>query len=1044
VVEGQSDPRKKNRLRRRWFVRFLVGLLGAVALWQVLTPRIVDPQPAEGPDAPAGASSDQTEEPADKTAQAETATERPAIADKGPAPDPDAPHPTPAEAAATWPELFGANSTPQPFVEAAFRDNLRRGATAAELDRWLKPVADEGSRIVAEERGGIPIVSCRGLFQLRPPWPADGVLHLEPFAIQDLRLLFWNGEQGISFAAHPQESDGWIASAVERTASERRPQSSTLLATDHGLSRRTANQSIDIHHQNGELIVSRGGLRLLTVPFDSPPRVVFIEGDSSFRALEMDRRTLLPVTPETEHQAALFKEATGPFDSSKPGAVTEIINRIERLALLSADRGDRDAFSQWAQTLLAIPIGSGARIEPFSLRLTAAEVVPLADAGRSEEIALAWRRLKFWNTPSDPAESWPGEQNEFQRLFDWATGVSRAAGSPAKQERGDSDLQSQHPWVVNAGRDTPSAASELNAALGDSAWDVVCRVITGTPPPWDGGLVPDARDAKLAVSWLQLIRNALRDEPRLKGMMEQTQSRLGELRLNQAVAEGDAEGVRSASIQFLGTPGAARAHLELGDQALALGRFASALAEFQAGRRDASDELRDVLTQRVRLAGSLLGMEFGPPALASVKLNDRSITADQFEALLTAQRRRAATAPLQPEDRLIHDSSAAPAAGRWSLHSVASWKATIPPLTSGQLPVQVAVERSGDLIATGPFGTCCIGPAEKLVRWSLPPVAAPTVQERAGRPVSAGDRLFARQSSAGGGELVCIEPTTGRVKWQQPRALLPVISDPLWSQRQLFVVTMDAAAQGSRLLLCELDPDTGKPIFQTQIGELLQGNTTRPVCELAATEDRLVIATAGGVLCCNRNGQVIWLQRSLSLPSQIRSDLHTPAVQPSLFIPVAGVVVVQQPQAIGMQAFDLNSGRRVWQRAIPDLSQIAGAADGLIYALTPRGLLALHTSTGEVAWQKPLLLASAVCSVSDKVGVTIGEIEPAESGKKQLAIRTLAAADANETSQATIALASETPEVVSPVVSSNGRFFLVGYDRDHAEARLLELQAVAE
>jgi outer membrane protein assembly factor BamB len=1042
VVEGKPGPRNKNRLRRRWFVRFLVGLLAAVALWQVLTPRIVDPQPAGGPETPAGELSEPPAVPVDKAAQAEPSTEAPVIAEKGPPPDPDAPRVTSAEAAATWPELFAPNSVPQSFVEAALRDELRRGVTAAELDRWLKPVPDEDARIVAEERSGIPIVSCRGLFQLRSPWPTDGVLRLEPFATQNLRLLFWNGAQGIAIVAHPHELYGWSANAVERTAGERRPQSVALLTTDQGISRRTANQSVDIHHQNGQLIVSRGGLRLLTVPVDSPPQVVFIECDSSFRAIEMDRRTPLPSTPETDDQAALLKEARGLFDSSKPEAVSEIISRIERLALLSADRGDKDEFSHWSQMLLTIPIESGARIEPFPYRLTAAELIPLADARRSDEIASAWQRLRFWNTPSDPEESWPGDKDKFKRLFDWAAEVCRSASAPAKPESGD--LSRPHPWSVNPGRDTPSAASELNAALGDSAWDVACRVIVGTAPPWDGGLVPDARDARLAVTWPQLIRNALRDEPRLKGMMEQTQSRLGELRLNQAVAEGDAEGVRSASVQFLGTPGAARAHLELGDQALALGRFAKALAEFQSGHHDASDESRDVLTQRVRLAASLLGIDCGPAAVASVKLNERMMSADQFEALLVAQRRRAAATPIQPNDVLVHRPTSMPNPGHYGLHPGASWKVSPTPRTAGQVSAQIAVNPAGGLIVTGPLGLCSIAPADNRILWSLPPSPGQATGARCSRPVSAGDRIVVRRPSAAGDELACVEPTAGRVKWQQPRAVLPVISDPLWSQRQLFVVTMESAAQGSRLLLCELDPDTGKPSSQTEVGQLLPGDSAPTFCELAASEERLVIATAGGVLCCDRTGRNNWLQRSLSLPAEIPGDLPVPPVQPALSIPTPTVVVVLQAGAIGIQAFDVDSGRRIWQRAIPDLFQIAGATADLNVALTPRGLLALHTATGELAWQKPLAQPPAYWSVSEKGDVSIGEVEPGESGRKQLVIHTLEATNGSELPQIVLSLPAEPLELVGPIVSSNGRFFVIGCDREHATGQLLELKPMAD
>jgi outer membrane protein assembly factor BamB len=189
---------------------------------------------------------------------------------------------------------------------------------------------------------------------------------------------------------------------------------------------------------------------------------------------------------------------------------------------------------------------------------------------------------------------------------------------------------------------------------------------------------------------------------------------------------------------------------------------------------------------------------------------------------------------------------------------------------------------------------------------------------------------------------------------------------------------------------------------------------------------------------------VSWIQRSLSLPAEIGNELQPRTVQSGLIVSAEGTVIVLQPGAIGMQAFDLDSGRRVWQRAIPDLYQIAGAADGLIFALTPRGLLAVHASTGEVAWQKSLGLTPIAWSVSDTGGVSIGELVPVESGTEQLVIHNLAATDGSELAKTLIVLPADSREVISPVVSSNGRFFLFGYDRDHAAARLLELQATSD
>jgi outer membrane protein assembly factor BamB len=573
--------------------------------------------------------------------------------------------------------------------------------------------------------------------------------------------------------------------------------------------------------------------------------------------------------------------------------------------------------------------------------------------------------------------------------------------------------------------------------------DDACKFITESPLPTDAGLVPDSRDVHLAVSWPQTIRNALHDEPRLVAAMQSGFGRLGELRLSRAVAEGDAEAVHTASVQFLGTQIVAEAYLELGDRDLALGRFTQALARFQAGLRDASPEQADRLEQRKRLAASFIGMEIGPPARASVSLNDKNLTAEQFESLLEALRRRATVGKLLPTDQLTAQSATGLPPGRYILQPVASWELGPSPQDRERKiasdHVHLAALGTESIYVTGGLGTIAIALREQSIRWSHPRGLDQPARPNLERMASAGDRLFWSRPTAGGLELTCLDPISGAVRWHKLHSDLPVISDPVWSQRQLFVVTAHSPAQGARrIALCELNPQNGDTVLQTDIGGLVAEEAVEPNCILAAIDDRLILAAAGGVLCCDREGRVHWRQRSTWLPAEIRSLASDANVAMALVVQPHAPLVVLQPGAPGLQAFDLETGRRGWQRAIPDLKRIVGSVAGRIVAQTPRGLLAFQAADGAFEWQRDLPASPCTCGVCDDGQVVTGSVEVHENGKQQLVLQWLAGRDGRDETSTSVEIPDPHVNSVTCFGSIAGHFFVVGYDMEKSAARLLE------
>jgi outer membrane protein assembly factor BamB len=238
-----------------------------------------------------------------------------------------------------------------------------------------------------------------------------------------------------------------------------------------------------------------------------------------------------------------------------------------------------------------------------------------------------------------------------------------------------------------------------------------------------------------------------------------------------------------------------------------------------------------------------------------------------------------------------------------------------------------------------------------------------------------------------------------------------------------------------------LNPQTGETVLQTDIGGLVAEEPVEPNCILAAVDDRLILAAAGGVLCCDREGHVHWRQRSTWLPAEIRSLAGNANAAMALVVQPHAPLVVLQSGAPGLQAFDLETGRRVWQRAIPDLRRIVGSVAGRIVAQTPRGMLAFQAADGAFVWQRDLPASSCVCGVCDDGQVITASVQTDENGKQQIVLQWLAGRDGRDESTTSVELPEPHITSVACFASIAGRFFVVGYDQDRSAARLLELVA---
>ena len=95
----------------------------------------------------------------------------------------------------------------------------------------------------------------------------------------------------------------------------------------------------------------------------------------------------------------------------------------------------------------------------------------------------------------------------------------------------------------------------------------------------------------------------MREHPKLRQTMNEQFGARGQLRVRQAIGEGNLLALEAATMQFCGTEAAAEAHLWLGDRALAAGDFLHAIGQYRQALE--GNLPAGAVQPRLRLAGEL-------------------------------------------------------------------------------------------------------------------------------------------------------------------------------------------------------------------------------------------------------------------------------------------------------------------------------------------------------------------------------------------------------------------------------------------------------
>jgi outer membrane protein assembly factor BamB len=515
--------------------------------------------------------------------------------------------------------------------------------------------------------------------------------------------------------------------------------------------------------------------------------------------------------------------------------------------------------------------------------------------------------------------------------------------------------------VLPVNREACGFLSDLQAAADDRLFQDVAHGLATASLPGGGGLVPDGEDPLLFTSLPTAVELLVDRYPQIRGAINDRFAPADQLRVTQAIAEGDAAAVERVTVHYCGTPAAASAHAWLGDRFLSGGAFVSALDHYRRAQSAAPPGGRLGLAARVRLAAAMLGRDEGEPVRGPVVLGGQEIAAEQFEnwvrEMLARERPRGAAANgpqrpltllpagLEPKRLMAFDGDLGQEGGPPPFSAPTDWVAR-----------QLAVAPAGDvLLVSNRFQVAAIELGSARRRWTCslggdqgPRQGWPAVPMR---PVAAGRRVYARLlPKSGHPQIACLDLATGTRLWQRD-CPGDIISDPLLVGNRVLALAVESPpGLPPALAWVEFDRDSGDVIARKFLLELRSAWRAHQMCQATVVGQRVVAAVGGLLFSFDPDKQILWLRTSLVVPPSIDYMLGFPYPEPPLA--ADGRLYATQSGLPTVECVDAETGRAYWRRCLPGLRRIVDLTDDRLVVSAGDSLVALRARTGEILWRR--------------------------------------------------------------------------------------------
>ena len=371
---------------------------------------------------------------------------------------------------------------------------------------------------------------------------------------------------------------------------------------------------------------------------------------------------------------------------------------------------------------------------------------------------------------------------------------------------------------------------------------------------------------------------------------------------------------------------------------------------------------------------------------------------------------------------------------------------------------------AGRLLVGNRLELAAVDPHSGTELWRTPALPAPPSVAALGlvpmRPACDGRHAFVRRLAADGRPtLIAVRLADGGVAWEHsPAADRTLISDPVVLDGAVRICEIQSSPDV--LILTMLDTITGTVLRSRQLC-LLQSDwyTVRyhrypGDCQMAAHGGRLFMAVAGAVICCDAEGQPLWLRRQPWLGQQADPWWFYQAPTPPLVRD--GAVYVVQPGVQAVTALEAATGRLRWRLPLPQVRRLVGVAgagdavrlvvesgDGL-HSLDPRDgaariILAAADGpgTGFNRIAPSQLLGPALATADGAVIVAVSRRQPetATSDTLDAVLLWLDAATGAVRHEAPLPPLAGKPPWIGPLAVAGGRLWALAHPSNPADLR---------
>ncbi len=591
------------------------------------------------------------------------------------------------------------------------------------------------------------------------------------------------------------------------------------------------------------------------------------------------------------------------------------------------------------------------------------EIMQLAYAQQPQDLLKLCEQLRFYHVEENlPMIVWAESHARRE-----SASRSAAAAGPAVMK------ETWRPLLVEeVSKETYNLTSELQSVLDSEAWEDAARLITSVDPEAAPGVSPYVKDRQLLTSLPVAVQLLLHDYPQLKESLGQRYGPLAKLRIGQAMAAADAAAVELATVQFGATAESAEASRWLGDRALSNGWFEEALAHYQLAI-ERHPLLSNELAPRIRLAAAMLGRDVGSPATSMVQFNNLKLDAGQFEALVAEMRARGTSATVSSAVHVIAGSALpVPHPTAYATHHRSRLDGPVGDRPQEEVgrktnqnsvpwpDMQLSATIEGDtLLVTNRFQVAAYNLTNGQRTWQSqpPPGAVQKAQDWAliaMRPLVLRDQILARQLYGRSPQIVCLEKTSGKLLWTSERGEREFfVSDPVYLHGQIVALSVALQdQQEGQLRWNVLDPATGELQLQRDLIRLRNTWGSRACCEVLPLDHRLIVALGGITLGLDARGQVSWVRKQVTMPSDedprwVLQSFQRPFV-------ANGQLIVAQPGTRSVVCLDPATGLQKWETLLPDILGCWGTSQGQVVLRTEAGVQTLDAATGKRNWFAPL------------------------------------------------------------------------------------------